>query len=94
MTITIQISADEEARLRAQAHQQGQDVEAVAGAFVRAGLEATAAKGAGPVQNAFLQHLLDQGDIPYIPQGRPGPPPLLVPVRGEPVSETIISERG
>ena len=45
-------------------------------------------------RNAFLQHLLEQGDIPYIPQGRPGPPPPLVPVRGEPVSETIVRERG
>jgi len=94
MTLTIEISPEEEARLRARARQQGQEVEAVARAFVRAGLEATPAEGTATAQDAFLQHLLDQGDIPYIPQGRPGPPPHLVPVRGEPVSETIISERG
>lgn len=94
MTLTIEISAEEEARLRERARQQGREVEAVACAFVRAGLEAAPAARAEAARDAFLQHLLDQGDIPHIPQGRTGPPPRLVPVRGEPVSETIISERG
>lgn len=94
MTITIEISAEEEARLRDRARQQGQEVEEIARALVRAGLEAAPAEGAVTVRDAFLQHLLDRGDIPHIPQGRTGPPPRLVPVRGEPVSETIISERG
>ena len=43
MTITIEISPEEDARLRAQARQQGKDAEAVAGAPVRAGLEAAPA---------------------------------------------------
>ncbi len=92
MTLTIEITAEEEARLRAQARQQGQDMEAVAGALVRAGLEATPA-GTDAARDAFLQHLLEQGDIPFIPQGRPGPPPRPIPVQGRPVSETLVEER-
>ena len=45
-------------------------------------------------RTAFVQHLLAQGIIPAIPQRRLSPPPRPIPVRGKPVSETIIEERG
>ncbi len=43
---------------------------------------------------AFARHLLEQGAISAIPTGRPGPPPRPITVRGRPVSETLIEERG
>ena len=92
MTLTIELSPDEEARLQEQARQRGEDAEAVLRAFVQAGLNMPPAEGTS--REAFLQYLLEQGDIPFIPEGRPGPPPPLVFVRGEPISETIIRERG
>ena len=44
-------------------------------------------------QSALAESLLAQGAIPFIPEGRSGPAPHPVPVRGEPVSETISAER-
>ena len=92
MTLTIELSPDEEARLREQARQRGEDAEAVARGFVQAGLNTSRVEGAS--REAFLQYLLEKGDIPFIPPGLFGPPPPLVSVRGEPISETIIRERG
>ncbi len=43
--------------------------------------------------SALAESLLAQGAIPFIPKGRSGPAPRPVPVRGEPVSETISAER-
>jgi hypothetical protein len=43
---------------------------------------------------AFAERLLQQGAIPSIPPGRSAPPPRPITVRGRPVSETIIEERG
>ena len=43
---------------------------------------------------ALARHLLASGAIPAIPAGRNGPPPPLIAVRGQAVSETIIEERG
>lgn len=43
---------------------------------------------------ALAQHLLASGAIPAIPLGRNGSPPRLITMRGQPVSETIIEERG
>ena len=42
---------------------------------------------------AFIKSLLAQGAIPFVPEGRSAPAPRPVPVRGEPVSETIVAER-
>lgn len=52
------------------------------------------APSAPEARAALAQHLLESGAIPAIPAGRSGPPPRTVPVRGQPVSETIIQERG
>ena len=41
----------------------------------------------------FIQRLLEQGIIPFIPEGRPGPPPHAVPFQGPPISETLVEER-
>lgn len=92
MTLTIELSPEEEVCLREQARQRGEEAEAVARGFVQVGLNTPRVERAS--RTAFLQHLLDQGIIPFIPEGRPGPPPSPVPVRGKPVSETIIEERG
>ena len=92
MTLTIEISPEEEVRLREQARQRGEDAETVARGFVQAGLNMPPVKGTS--RETFLQYLFEQGDIPFIPSGRFGPPPRLVSVRGEPISETIIRERG
>ncbi len=43
---------------------------------------------------ALAQRLLASGAIPAIPAGRSDPPPPLITVRGHPVSETILEERG
>jgi Fe2+ transport system protein FeoA len=43
---------------------------------------------------ALARHLLDMGAIAVIPPGRTGPPPRPIVVRGRPVSETILDERG
>jgi hypothetical protein len=43
---------------------------------------------------ALVKSLLASGAIPFIPEGRSGPAPRPIPVRGEPVSETISAERG
>ena len=48
---------------------------------------------AGDAHAAFIQSLLAQAAIPFVPAGRSGPAPRPVAVRGEPVSETIIAER-
>ncbi len=44
-------------------------------------------------QREFQKSLLAQGAIPFIPDGRSGPAPHPIPVRGEPVSEILIAER-
>ncbi len=43
---------------------------------------------------ALARHLLEQGAISAIPTGRTGPPLHPITVRGCPVSETVIEERG
>jgi len=43
---------------------------------------------------ALAQRLLEQGAISAVPTGRLAPPPRPITVRGRPVSETIIEERG
>ncbi len=43
---------------------------------------------------ALAQRLLEQGAISAVPTGRSAPPPRPITVRGRPVSETIIEERG
>ncbi len=93
MTLTIEISAEEEARLRERARQQGENAEAVVSALLRAGLAATPPVRAEAARDAFLQHLLAEGVIPAIPERRLGPPPRPVPVQGRPVSETLVEER-
>ncbi len=42
---------------------------------------------------ALVKSLLASGAIPFIPEGRSEPAPRPIPVRGEPVSETISTER-
>jgi len=68
MTITIEISAEEEARLRARAWQQGQEVEAVAGALMRAGLDSASTMKVTREKHAVLiQRLRDVGLLTELP---------------------------
>ena len=45
-------------------------------------------------RDALACRLLEQGAISAVPSGRVGPAPRPIAVRGRPVSETIIEERG
>jgi hypothetical protein len=45
-------------------------------------------------RQALTDRLLAEGAIPFVPSGRSTPPPRLIAVRGQPVSQTIIEERG
>ena len=94
MTLTIEISAEEEARLRARAWQQGQEVEAVARALVRAGLDSAPTAEATEEKHAVLiQRLRDAGLLTELPTGRLGPPPRPITVLGPPVSQTLLEDR-
>lgn len=98
MTITIELTPDEEARLRARAAQQKQAPEAIVHGLVRDSLQTSetipaATPAEREAQKRLAQRLLEQGAIPHIPPGRSGPPPRLITVRGRPVSETLIEDR-
>lgn len=94
MTITIEISAEEEARLREQARQQGREVEAVAGAFVRAGLDAASTAEVTEEKHAVLiQRLRAAGLLTELPTGQLGLPPRPITVLGPPVSQTLVEDR-
>ena len=95
MTLTLELSAEEEARLQAQARRQGQNIQDRAHDLVRAGL------GVGPIeevteeQHANLIHRLrDAGlltDLPTHPgQTMPFQP---ITVLGPPVSRTLVEDR-
>lgn len=92
MTITVELSAEEEARLRTQARQRGQDVEAALRALVRDGLapEPDITEKAHAV---LIQYLRDRGLLTELPTGQLGPPPRPITVLGPPVSQTLLEDR-
>lgn len=99
MTITIDLSPAEEARLRTQARQRGQTPETIAQSLVRAGLETPSAAELWntPVPeeaHAALVRLLQQdGLMTRVPTRSLGPPPPPIQVQGPPVSQTLLEER-
>lgn len=94
MTLTIEISAEEEARLRERARQQGENAEAVASALVRAGLDAVPTAEVTEEKHAVLiQRLRDAGLLTELPTERLGPPPRPITVLGPPVSQTLVEDR-
>ena len=95
MTLTIEISPEEEARLRAWAWQQGQEVEAVARALVRAGLDSDPTAEVTEEKHAVLiQRLRDAGLLTQLPT-HPGQtlPFQPIQIEGAPVSQTLLEDR-
>ncbi len=92
MTRTVELSAEEEARLRTRARQRGQDVEAALRALVRDGLapEPDITEEAHAI---LIQDLLSRGLLTELPTGQLGPPPRPITVLGPPVSQTLLEDR-
>jgi len=98
MTITIKLSAAEEARLRAQAGRERRDPETIIHALVRAGLEPTPAQVLLDTPVSEEAHarvvalLMQDGLLTTLPTRPLGPPPPLH-VEGPPVSQTLLEDR-
>jgi hypothetical protein len=100
MTITIELSAAEEARLRAQALRERRDLETIIHALVRAGLEPTPAQVLLDTPVSEEAHarvvalLMKDGLLTTLPT-RPGQTMPFQPIvlQGRPVSETLLEDR-
>ena len=100
MSVTIELTDDEETRLRDEAARRRQAPEDVAHGLVRDGLGAAQPRPPVPMSpdgdalEALDRHLLVSGLMAARP-ARPGQlaPFELIAVRGEPVSETLVRER-
>lgn len=95
MTITIELSPDEEARLEARARRQGQDAAATARAIVRDGPAPGPETVVTPEAHAVLiQRLRDAGLLTELPT-HPGQtvPFQPITVLGPPVSQTLLEDR-
>lgn len=95
MTITLELTPDEAARLRSEAAQQQQPPETVAHHYVIAALDAKASAAVSEEDHERLvQRLLDLGMMTERP-ARPGQvvPFTPVQVQDRPLSELIIEER-
>ena len=94
MTITIELSPEEEARLQARARRQGQDAAAAVREIVRAGLPpAPEVDDTAEAYAELIQRLLATGLLTTLPTGRLGPPPRPITVLGPPVSQTLLEDR-
>ncbi|MDQ2798931.1 MAG: hypothetical protein M3Y13_04730 [Armatimonadota bacterium] len=94
MTLTIELSPEEEARLQAQARRQGQNIQDRAHDLVRAGLGVLPAADVTEEQHAVLvQRLRDAGLLTELPTRPLGPPPPFITVLGPPVSQTLLEDR-
>lgn len=100
MTLTIELSAEEDARLQEQARRRGEAAETVAQSFVRAGLENASAPAAAdaPISEeahaVLIQRLHDAGLLTTLPT-HPGQtvPFQSITVSGPPVSQTLLEDR-
>jgi len=95
MTIMIELSPDEEARLEARARRQGQDAAATARAIVRDGLAPAPETAVTEEAHAVLiQRLRDAGLLTTLPT-HPGQtvPFQPITVLGPPVSQTLLEDR-
>ncbi len=94
MTLTLDLSPEEETRLRELARQQRQDIQDKAHDLLRVSLgiapepESDAAKHA-----VLLQRLQAAGLLTTLPTQPLGPPPRLITVLGPPVSQTLLEDR-
>lgn len=95
MTLTIELSPEEEARLQAQARRQGQNIQDRAHDLVRAGLGVLPTEEVTEEQHAVLvQRLRDAGLLTELPT-HPGQtmPFQPITVLGPPVSQTLLEDR-
>ena len=95
MTLTIELSPDEEARLQEQAHRQGQNAEEHARELVQAGLGIAATPEITEEQHAVLiQRLRAVGLLTELPT-HPGQTQPFQPITvlGPPVSQTLVEDR-
>lgn len=98
MTITIELSVAEEARLRAQALREQRDPETIIHALVRTGLERTPAQVLLDTPVSEEAHarvvalLMQDGLLTTLPTRPLGPPPPIR-VEGPPVSQTLLEDR-
>lgn len=99
MTITIHLTLEEEAQLLERAKRQKQPPEGVIHNLVHQGLFTPPATRleqtsfADKAHEALFQSLLDTGLMTERPTRSLGSPPPIV-VKGRPVSETLLEERG
>ena len=94
MTLTIEISPEEEARLREQARQRGEEIGSIAQKLVRSGLGLGTEAEFTEAKHALLtQRLRDAGLLTEVPSRRLGPPPPPITVLGAPVSQTLLEDR-
>jgi hypothetical protein len=95
MILTLELSAEEEARLLAQARRQGQNMEDRAHDLVRAGLGVAPTEEVTEEQHAILIHRLrDAGLLTELPT-HPGQTTPFQPITvlGPPVSQTLVEDR-
>ena len=94
MTLTIELSPEDEAVLRTQARQQGQEIADRAHELLCSSLgippdpEITEAKHA-----VLIQRLQAAGLLAELPTHPLGPPPRLITVLGPPVSQKLLEDR-
>ena len=95
MTITIELTPDEEATLRAQAKRHGQEPETLLRDMVRTELAPAPEYPATTEEDheRLVQHLMAAGLMKSRPTGRVGPPPRPIVVEGPPVSQTLVEDR-
>ena len=100
MTITIELSAAEEARLRVQARREGRGPETIVQALVHAGLAPTSAQvlldtRVSVEDHARLVQILRQDGLLTTLPTHPGrlTPFQPITVKGRPVSETLLEDR-
>ena len=93
MTITIELSPEEEARLQARARRQGQDA-AAARKIVRAGMPPVPEADDAQSQAVLIQRLRDAGLLTTLPT-HPGQTVPFQPIMvlGPPVSQTLLEDR-
>ncbi len=93
MTLTLDLSPEEETRLRELAQQQRQDMRDKAHDLLRVSLGIAPQPNDAAKQAVFLQRLQAAGLLTTLPTQPLGPPPRLIAVSGSPVSQTLLEDR-
>ncbi len=93
MTLTLDLSPEEETRLRELAQQQRQDIKDKAHDLLRVSLGITPPPDDAAKQAALIQRLQAAGLLTILPTQPLGPPPRPITVLGPPVSQTLLEDR-